>query len=78
MSPFDGHNAHAIQVEVGSLLRRLRSRLGITQTEVASLTGIHRTYLSRVERGVVVPSVMALLKALYALKVDKIMLRVRG
>ena len=37
----------AIRKEVGGLIRRLRSRRDITQSALASLTGIHRTYLSR-------------------------------
>jgi DNA-binding XRE family transcriptional regulator len=64
--------------EIGGLIRRLRSRRGITQVELAALTGIHRTYLSRAERGQVVPSVVALIQIVGALGVDKILLRVRS
>ncbi|WP_433969604.1 helix-turn-helix domain-containing protein [Tunturiibacter gelidiferens] len=67
-----------MRLEVGRLIRRLRSRRGITQAELALLTGIHRTYLSRAERGQVVPSVIALIQILGALGVDKILLRVRS
>jgi len=50
----------------------------MTQAELAPLTGLHRTYLSRAEHGQVVPSVAALMKIFVALGVDKILLRVRS
>jgi transcriptional regulator with XRE-family HTH domain len=56
----------------------LRFRRDITQAELASLTGIHRTYLSRAERGQVMPSIIALLQIARALDVDKLLLRVRS
>lgn len=74
----DSQNPSAIRIEVGGLIRRLRSRNGITQATLASLTGIHRTYLSRAERGQVTPSVIALMQIAVALGVDKVMLRVRS
>lgn len=60
------------------LIRVLRARRGVTQTTLASLTGIHRTYLSRAERGQVTPSLAALTRIISALGVDKLMLRVRN
>jgi DNA-binding XRE family transcriptional regulator len=74
----DSQSLSAIRIEVGRLIRRLRSRNGITQATLASLTGIHRTYLSRAERGQVMPSVIALMQIVAALGVDKVMLRVRS
>jgi DNA-binding XRE family transcriptional regulator len=68
----------ATRLQTGGLIRRLRLRRGITQSELASLTGIHRTYLSRAERGQVVPSIIALLQIVCALGVDKVFLRVRS
>lgn len=50
----------------------------MTQAMLATLTGIHRTYLSRAERGQVIPSIIALMQIAGALGVDKVMLRVRG
>ncbi len=73
----DSQRLAAMRVEVGGLIRRLRSRHGITQAALASHTGIHRTYLSRVERGRVTPSIFALMQIAAAVGVDKIMLRVR-
>lgn len=67
----------AMRIEVGGLIRRLRSRHGITQAALAALTGIHRTYLSRVERGRVTPSIFTLTQIADAVGVDKIFLRVR-
>jgi DNA-binding XRE family transcriptional regulator len=67
----------AIRKEVGTLVRRLRARRGITQAELTSLTGINRTYLSRAERGQVLPSVITLMQIAGALGVDKVLLRVR-
>jgi transcriptional regulator with XRE-family HTH domain len=68
----------AIRKEVGGLIRRLRSRREITQAALASLTGINRTYLSRAERGKVMPSIIALMQIAHALEVDKVLLRVRS
>lgn len=62
----------------GRLLRALRFRRGLTQAAVASLTGIHRTYLSRSERGKVTPSLVTLLRIAGALGVDKVVLRMRN
>jgi DNA-binding XRE family transcriptional regulator len=75
---FSTQTEAAIRKEVGGLIRRLRSRRDITQAALASLTGIHRTYLSRAERGQVMPSVIALMQIGRALEVDKILLRVRS
>jgi len=77
LSSLDSQVPTATRIEVGELIRRLRSRCGITQTALASLTGIHRTYLSRAERGQVMPSVIALMQIAVALDVDKVLLRVR-
>jgi DNA-binding XRE family transcriptional regulator len=68
----------ATGIELGGLMRRLRSRRGMTQDALASLTGVHRTYLSRAERGQVVPSIISLMRIARALGVDKILLRVRS
>lgn len=73
----DSQSQTAIRKEIGALVRRLRARRGITQAELTSLTGINRTYLSRAERGQVMPSVIALMQIAGALGVDKVLLRVR-
>ena len=76
--PLSSQRENTIRKEVGGLIRRLRVRREITQTTLASLTGINRTYLSRAERGKVLPSVVALIQIAHALEVDKILLRVRS
>ena len=65
-------------IEIGSLIRRLRLRRGLTQAVLAYRTGINRTYISRAERGRVVPSVITLMKIAPILGVDKILLRVQS
>ena len=74
----DSQFLNSVRREVGELIRRLRSRRGMTQAALASLTGIHRTYLSRAERGQVMPSIIALMRIAGSLGVDKIPLRVRS
>jgi predicted transcriptional regulator len=77
-TPLNSQRLIAARLEVGRLIRRLRSRRGVTQAALASMTGIHRTYLSRAEHGQVMPSVVALMQILRALGVDKMLLRVRS
>ena len=76
--PLSSQRENTIRKEVGGLIRRLRARRQMTQATLASLTGINRTYLSRAERGKVLPSVIALMQIAHALEVDKILLRVRS
>jgi DNA-binding XRE family transcriptional regulator len=68
----------SIRQGVGSLIRAFRSRRGMTQAALASLTGIHRTYLSRIESGRVLPSIINLLQIARALGVDKVLVRARS
>ncbi len=77
-APLISQDEIAIRKEVGGLIRSLRSGREFTQAKLALLTGIHRTYLSRVERGRVMPSLIALIQIAQALEVDKILLRVRS
>jgi transcriptional regulator with XRE-family HTH domain len=56
----------------------MRSRLGMTQAALASATGLHRTYLSRVENGQVLPSIIRLIEIAGGLGIDKITLRIRS
>lgn len=70
----------SMRKELGRFIRRMRSRRGMTQTTLASATatGISRTYLSRVENGRVLPSIIALIGIAGALGIDKVTLRVRS
>lgn len=54
---------------VGANLRRAREELGISQEDLADRAGLHRTYVSGVERGIRNPTVTVLEKIAKALKV---------
>jgi transcriptional regulator with XRE-family HTH domain len=43
--------ASSINVRFGTSLRKLRLSKGISQEQLADLAGLHRTYISSVERG---------------------------
>ena len=48
--------------QVGSLIKRLRNSIGITQQKLADLCNIDVTYLSKIENGHVLPSKKLILK----------------
>jgi transcriptional regulator with XRE-family HTH domain len=58
-----------ITKRVGVNLRRAREEQGLSQEDLADRAGLHRTYLSGVERGVRNPTVTVLEKIAKALKV---------
>jgi transcriptional regulator with XRE-family HTH domain len=47
-----------IRRQVGQNVRLFRSRLGISQEELAFRSGLHRTYVSGVERGIRNPTAL--------------------
>lgn len=57
------------QKQLGKNIKKTREKLGKTQEEVAQEAEIHVTYLSRIERGVVNPSMEVLENIAKALKV---------
>ena len=59
----------SVTKRVGQNLRRAREELGISQEDLADRAGLHRTYVSGVERGVRNPTVTVLEKLAKALKV---------
>jgi transcriptional regulator with XRE-family HTH domain len=46
----------AIQVRFGRAVKRVRVERGLTQEQVAAVSGLHPTYISDIERGVRNPS----------------------
>ena len=59
-----------VRKRVGGNARRLREKQGISQEELADRAGLHRTYISGVERGVRNPTVVVLQKIADALGVE--------
>jgi transcriptional regulator with XRE-family HTH domain len=54
----------------GALLRKTRLRLGLDQADLARRAGTTQTYVSRIERGVVSPSVRTLRRLMNAMGAD--------
>ena len=59
-----------IRKRAGANIRRLRNEKGRSQEELAERTGLHRTYISSVERGVRNPTITVIEKLMIALKCD--------
>jgi len=57
------------QKQLGENIKKVREKSGKTQEELAEKAGIHVSYLSRIERGVVNPSVEVLENIAKVLKV---------
>jgi transcriptional regulator with XRE-family HTH domain len=58
-----------VRRRVGLNIKRFRAERGLSQEELAFECGLHRTYVSGVERGVRNPTVVVLEKIAKALKV---------
>jgi transcriptional regulator with XRE-family HTH domain len=58
-----------VRRRLGVNVRRERQRLGISQEELAFDSGVHRTYISGVERGVRNPTVTVVERLASALRV---------
>lgn len=58
-----------IRRQVGLNVRKVREELGLSQEGLAFDCGLHRTYISGVERGVRNPTVVVLAKIAKALNV---------
>ncbi len=56
--------------EFGKNVKKYRKALGISQEELAGLSGLHRTYISNVERGLRSISLGNIQKIANALKID--------
>ncbi len=68
-----------VRRRVGLNVKRFRAERGLSQEELAFECGLHRTYVSGVERGVRNPTVVVLEKVAKALKVaTSLLLEERG
>ena len=54
---------------LGNVIQRLRRAEGISQEKLAELAGVHRTYVSQLERGLKSPTLVVFLKISKALNV---------
>ena len=60
----------SLKIGLGAAIRRERSLLGISQGELASRAGLHRTYVSDLERGARNPSIESVEKLARALHIS--------
>jgi len=51
-----------INIKLGQIIRDRRKSLGFSQEELAFKSGLHRTYISQIERGLKSPTVDTLFK----------------
>ena len=59
----------SVQQKLGKKVRQLRNDNGLSQEKLGELTGLDRTYISGIERGVRNPSLRNIEKIAKALKV---------
>ena len=59
-----------IRRQVGRTVKALRDAEGLSQEELADAAGLHRTYVSGVERGVRNPTIQIIAKLAKALGVE--------
>jgi transcriptional regulator with XRE-family HTH domain len=59
-----------IRLQLAANVRRLRKEKGLSQEQLAFETGLHRTYISGVERAVRNPTVLSIEKIAMALGVE--------
>ena len=59
-----------LKILLGNAIKRERAALGISQEELAARAGLHRTYVSDLERGARNPSVASVAKLARALRVS--------
>ena len=67
-----------IRKQVGLNVQRIRREQGLSQEELAFRSGLHRTYISGVERGVRNPTVLVLKELADALEVSPAVLLGEG
>lgn len=54
----------------GEVISQLRRNLGLSQEDLADRAGVHRTYISQLERGLKSPTLAVLMKLAAALDVQ--------
>jgi CheY-like chemotaxis protein len=59
-----------MKLVLGNAIKQKRSALGISQEELAARAGLHRTYVSEVERGERNPSITSVEKLAHALEIS--------
>jgi transcriptional regulator with XRE-family HTH domain len=57
-----------VQRRYGVILQKQRTKAGLSQEELAFKAGVHRTYISQLERGLKCPSLATLLQISRALQ----------
>jgi transcriptional regulator with XRE-family HTH domain len=65
----DGRS-QGIEAQFGLAVRRHRQALSLSQEELASIAGLHRTYITDIERGARNPSLQSIAKLCSALGVS--------
>ena len=65
----ESHKVRTIEESLGEILRQLRKERGLSQEELASESGYHRTYISLLERGQKNPSLRTIFELAKALEV---------
>jgi transcriptional regulator with XRE-family HTH domain len=63
-------NEDLLQMQFGSHLREKRDKLGLSQEALANEAGLHRTYVSAVERGRRNPTLVSLSRLAKALGIS--------
>jgi transcriptional regulator with XRE-family HTH domain len=66
----DGRTGKSLKFALGEAIKRERSSLGMSQGELALRAGLHRTYVSGLERGQRNPSIESIEKLARALHVS--------
>lgn len=59
-----------VRIIFGANVRRLREAAGLSQDAFADIVGVHRTYMSGIERGKRAPSIIVVERLATALGVD--------
>lgn len=67
---FESEKGGSVRVDLGARLKELRSKRGLSQTELSRMIGVTPSSISQIESNLIYPSVPALLKIAEMLNVD--------